>query len=351
MKSNRIEFWDFLKGIGIFLVVWGHCMVPRSAYIYSFHMPLFFFISGYFHRNDDTRTFLLKKINRLIIPFFFFYIVSWSFYFLLMIGSDTEQTIIKDHLFNLPYMLLGVPRNGGNDTIWFLSCLFSVSIIYHFLTINIHKTYLQTIVVACIGLIGYLTAIYQISLPYKLHVACSTLLFYHIGYVFYSNHRSVVPSIKNLNWNKFILILLSLILFHISVNYINVTNFSIEKVNTVNNEMGDYFLFLISALAGTACYFLISVKANYQTFINYIGRNSLIILAVHKPLINLVYRANNSFNIGVDLEHSIIAFVLAILLVLLSVAFIEFFNKVTPKLIGIKPFFDIIPEKNQKRNV
>ena len=58
--NSRIETLDIYKGLLIFLVVWGHFMMPLidSEYpvarrlfllIYSFHMPAFIFLSGYFY--------------------------------------------------------------------------------------------------------------------------------------------------------------------------------------------------------------------------------------------------------------------------------------------------------------
>ena len=45
-KSKNIAFIDTLKAIGIILVVIGHNDTILTKYIYSFHMPLFFFLSG-----------------------------------------------------------------------------------------------------------------------------------------------------------------------------------------------------------------------------------------------------------------------------------------------------------------
>ena len=55
-KKARIIELDYLKGIGIFLVVLGHTILLQNAlstkyvilarFIYSFHMPLFFIASG-----------------------------------------------------------------------------------------------------------------------------------------------------------------------------------------------------------------------------------------------------------------------------------------------------------------
>uniref|UniRef100_UPI001C2F5592 acyltransferase family protein n=1 Tax=Micrococcus sp. GbtcB5 TaxID=2824750 RepID=UPI001C2F5592 len=50
MGTNRVEWIDTAKGMGIFLVILGHTgsLGGRiTNYIYSYHMPLFFFLSGY----------------------------------------------------------------------------------------------------------------------------------------------------------------------------------------------------------------------------------------------------------------------------------------------------------------
>lgn len=70
--ENRDVTFDVLKGIAIFLVIVGHCEFgPFRAFIYSFHMPLFFFISGYFLKNRPLRNEIYQSIKRLIIPYIF----------------------------------------------------------------------------------------------------------------------------------------------------------------------------------------------------------------------------------------------------------------------------------------
>lgn len=94
--TNRILFIDQLKGIAILLVVLGHVIGYNNCedsflwrFIYSFHIPLFMFVSGYvaqmrfqiesFGRNE-TFSYLTKKLRTLllsmvtwgvVIPFFF----------------------------------------------------------------------------------------------------------------------------------------------------------------------------------------------------------------------------------------------------------------------------------------
>ena len=80
-RSSRERKWDFLRGIAIFLVVLGHTiqwMDPDWKHnllfigIYSFHMPLFMFISGYFLRNNLHQIAFWKwqkqKTGQLLIP-------------------------------------------------------------------------------------------------------------------------------------------------------------------------------------------------------------------------------------------------------------------------------------------
>ncbi|CCX59757.1 putative uncharacterized protein [Blautia hydrogenotrophica CAG:147] len=69
---KRIEFIDVAKGITILLVIVGHT-IPEGlmrTLIYSFHMPLFFFLSGYFYRNIPTKVLIRKKARQLLPPYY-----------------------------------------------------------------------------------------------------------------------------------------------------------------------------------------------------------------------------------------------------------------------------------------
>ena len=87
MNKERNELLDLLKGFAILLVVLGHAVQynltktfdshPIFRVIYSFHMPLFMFISGYvscISFKGSTRQ-LLSRLRTLILPFW-----SWFFF-------------------------------------------------------------------------------------------------------------------------------------------------------------------------------------------------------------------------------------------------------------------------------
>lgn len=81
---ERLVYIDILKGIAIIMVVMGHMFVPYTDYlqspvnqmIYSVHMPLFIFLSGFvFHLSkgkNGIKTTVTKRVLSLLLPFFCF---------------------------------------------------------------------------------------------------------------------------------------------------------------------------------------------------------------------------------------------------------------------------------------
>lgn len=47
--SSRSLYWDIVKGLGIIAIVLGHTGYFGGAFVYLFHLALFFFITGYFY--------------------------------------------------------------------------------------------------------------------------------------------------------------------------------------------------------------------------------------------------------------------------------------------------------------
>lgn len=71
---KRIDYIDILKAIGIILMVMGHISFGTHFYIFihAFHMPLFFFISGYLYKRKDFKSFFVGKLKSLLLPYYIF---------------------------------------------------------------------------------------------------------------------------------------------------------------------------------------------------------------------------------------------------------------------------------------
>lgn len=71
-SDSRLEHIDILKAVGIICVLIGHLYAPLpiKVFIYSFHMPLFFLISGFLLKTDGSLGFILSKsLRHLMIPY------------------------------------------------------------------------------------------------------------------------------------------------------------------------------------------------------------------------------------------------------------------------------------------
>ena len=70
--QERISWVDAFKGLCIVMMVWGHTGAPGTAYIYLFHVPAFFILSGYTQKLDVKHPFRIigKRFLTLFVPYF-----------------------------------------------------------------------------------------------------------------------------------------------------------------------------------------------------------------------------------------------------------------------------------------
>lgn len=143
--NGRIQVWDVLKFILIFLVIWGHCidkLLSSNCYdstifriIYSFHMPLFMMISGYFSlssMNLKFLGFLKKKFWQLIYPCIIWGSILWV---VLEINNSF-------HYGHKEISLLGLLQDFyWLADFWFLKSLFICYVIAYTGSHLIHKRY------------------------------------------------------------------------------------------------------------------------------------------------------------------------------------------------------------------
>ncbi|MFD1852238.1 acyltransferase family protein [Oceanobacillus bengalensis] len=125
MKRNA--FFDNAKVLLIFLVVFGHMIQPFVAdskemntlylWIYTFHMPAFILLSGFFAKGSGSKNYVINLAKKLLVPYLIFQLMYSVFYFI--IGKDSWQAgIFYPHW-----------------SLWFLFSLFS----WHILLIGFKK--------------------------------------------------------------------------------------------------------------------------------------------------------------------------------------------------------------------
>lgn len=144
MEQQRNKTLDIAKAICISLMVIGHSGCPEylDRFIYLFHMPCFFFISGWLLKDNyvtDIRKGLIKKIKGSYVPF-----VKWSLIFLLL-HNVFSRLYIYNSSYNASDFIAKIIRiltmTGGEELLggfWFLISLCWASI---FTLLYLHLLY------------------------------------------------------------------------------------------------------------------------------------------------------------------------------------------------------------------
>ncbi len=132
-KKKRLDYLDMTKGLGMILVLLGHLqgdsiftfspyIQPLCVFIFSFHMPMFFIVSGILIaiKNDEVKPFrdiAKARFRGIMIPYYWF-----SFFYLLVVvwalitGEIAPQTLYL----NIWYVL----SCYGMNVLWFLPALY-----------------------------------------------------------------------------------------------------------------------------------------------------------------------------------------------------------------------------------
>ena len=135
-QSRRIDFVDLTKGVCIILVVMAHVggafeQLDTNSMLSCFRMPLYFFISGVFFKSyEGLLGFILRKINKLIIPFLFFYLSAFLMkYIVWKIAPGVFQLPVSWN--ELLVVFHGHDLIKFNPPIWFLLALFNCNILFY----------------------------------------------------------------------------------------------------------------------------------------------------------------------------------------------------------------------------
>lgn len=132
-RGDRLDWIDVARGIGILAVVVGHVWTRgglRDA-MYSFHMPLFFLLSGLLAKPQPAGAFTLRQLSGQMRPYFAFLLslllVDWA-----VETGKGGRPIFHDWPSDLVPVLLGGTWLKGPFTIfWFVPCLMVARILYN----------------------------------------------------------------------------------------------------------------------------------------------------------------------------------------------------------------------------
>lgn len=274
ISKKRLSYFDVAKGIAILLMIAGHSGIPTAAvrFIHSFHVPLFFIVTGYFTSIKPFKEILKKGWIQLLRPYVFT-IVLVIFFFVLMQFSGNL-------LLHKPYCLqtfkdltMGLVTGDGVGPLWFLVALFWAKV---FLGIILKFEKYTPALVVLGSTAAYLLLVNGIRIPWYVLPGMEASIFLYVGILLRrSNIFSYSTSLIN------ILAISVVIYFSASSAFLSFEkSFPLLMLNVVTATV-------ISIVVIENCQILERYKT--KCFItnhlfgalNYIGRNTLIILCFH----------------------------------------------------------------------
>ncbi len=188
--TGRLEFVDVAKGIAMICIVLGHMGISGiNRFVFTFHVPVFFLISGYFvSAEGKISSFITKKLRTLIVPYYLTCGVIIVLGFLKGLLQSGIGTALKDAGYWLYASIYGAGDSyqepffiAAIGAIWFLWALFWGSL---FLKISLKmKPVIRLVFVIAIFLFGYFTRNW-FWFPLSIQAGCCATLWVYIGYLF-----------------------------------------------------------------------------------------------------------------------------------------------------------------------
>lgn len=318
IKNERLEYLDICKGFGIFAITLGHIYSDNffRTWLCSFHLPLFFIITGILirHTNSDTRKFsniIISRFKRLIIPYFMFELVAilvWMIY-----NNELNLVALR---WNIIDTILLYTKAGAT---WFLPALFISELVF----IGLKKLIKNDRLIIILSLIVFI-------IPFFIHKENHFMIvfvrnFTAIGFIafgYYSYKYLIDMDISM----KYLLIIL---LVNIVLSIFNKT------VDLYSLKYNNVILYSICSISGSALVIFISKKIKVEKvnkLFRYYGVNSLIIMATQQVLLGSIIKSIT----GIEaFNYGIISGIIALIIVMLiEIPIIEVINRYLPFMLG-----------------
>ena len=285
-QPARNANYDKIRAIGILLVVLGHTLgISRGVelYIYSFHMPLFFFLSGLMLTHNRLNQNLLDTIRhytkRLLVPYFLFSVITWVPWVLFTRHRGADAALGIPAWKPLLGTFYGIGVNAWlqhNAMLWFFPCLFLVHIAFHQLWRRLRGHWLM-IAVAASGVLGNVLAEnLSVRLPWSGEVALLAVPFYAAGYGLSVRGGGLPRASASMVFAVIVLALLQLVSVlengRVDMNFLALEN---------------PFLFYLAAFSGIGVVIgLVGFLPNHPLYAR-IGDGAMLAFPLHRPLFSV----------------------------------------------------------------
>ncbi|NNK95727.1 MAG: acyltransferase family protein [Desulfobacterales bacterium] len=371
LTVSRFRFVDIAKIYGVALMYYGHIIesyvkagsavaAMHYKFIYSFHMPLFFILSGYIAKEHVSNTefglYLKRHVASRLVPYAFLSMILiiptfWTTGFTVGLELPTVEGYVKGisatFLAGLPYF---------NIPTWFLICLFVVEMMHYatsrFLTSN-SRVILMAIVFYLIGSLLAWNAVFLNPInilsphgkifPYFMIIEAFTCYSLYLVGVYFRRNNFLVDKIPAYRCILGALACLVLVYYTFDLNKGMFTIPFYDAVVLFASSHGNLILFPFTAIIGSVMIMLLAKLSTGIGVLMFLGGNTLIIFGLNGVFYHFI---NDKLALWLFALHSddammILAsgIVIALTSISLTIPFVFLLNYLIPQLIG-KPKLD-----------
>lgn len=320
--AKRESVIDVARGLALVFMVVGHLGIKSrlTQWIYSFHMPLFFFISGMtVQPTADFRTYIRKRIKRLYVPYLLFALIY-------------ANSGVKNYLYVLYGSRNALEHARSLTPLWFLPCLFVAGILLQGILICSGSLFPRgpesvrggvrlvidiPLVLLCVGTGILLSRRFDdgLRLPFGVDSALISMPFLYAGYVC-SASGCYRPSRGAVSRVVFLMLLctgVTLALYGCNLP-VSVTE-GFNHVELSIASIGKSRIFYAVAMCGCIGILCAAILLKECRWIEILGQSSLTCLATHGMVISLVSQLLRRFR-APDAVITVVAFVTVMICIL-----------------------------------
>ena len=262
--KKRLDWIDLAKGIGIILMVLGHMpSVPGVIHdwIFTYHMPLFFFLSGYLFRKKNPQKCLKESVQSYLLPY-----IAYSVLFIVL-----DYVLFMD-IHNMEISIGRFLRGQGSfDVLWFFVSMFWVKNVYNIIVEKASDEKKANLIMIIICIIAYCFTLFKIGITFKFTTSIVSVLFFASGYEY--RQRDGGGFNKKKLGEKAIGAFVINVLCLATIYW---TGWSVLDINS--QQYGNLIITYVAAISGVLFIVYISrILENYRIMkpIIFIGENSL----------------------------------------------------------------------------
>lgn len=289
--KKKINYITIAKGIGILLVVLGHCGNSKiEHFVLLFHMPLFFFISGFLFKDEKLEhpiNYIKNKVLKLYLPYLTYetiFLLLHNFFIninvyntnIMIVDKVIKYLSLKEMMVTFIKIVACAGREPIGGALWFLVVLFFVTILFFSISYMLKKMVkkenfeqYRLLIIVVLFFTGMLLTKFGFTIP-RFNNTLVMLFIYYMGFL-------TSKYIENITFEKNVIFFICTIGLFINNLYGSVS------VNS-NTYLSPAFL-IINTILGVYAVFYLAKKIDKMKIISNVfitmGNQSLYIMILH----------------------------------------------------------------------